>query len=299
MSPWSIGPSASSLSPGYLIRLIGYATDKLVALQISCGPQSRLVRARVVLEAFQRDPKRSRHDAVVLGEAVRTAIEFHLIARTVGGVKPPVHPLLRTALERALTGSLDPRKESNPIARNTQFELSVGAYLLAGGISFAIGEPDLIAHIGDEAVGVAAKRVTSRRKIIHRAKAAVAQIEKTGIRGIVALNLDAFVGEVSHGVAAEAAGESFTAALPEIELLHEILRGNPAVRGLILRGTKVSIAQHDSERAAKPPASVELTTYDTFHLYAEDPNDAIATDAILKDFESVQRERLGAVMRSA
>ena len=43
-----------------------------------------------------------------------------------------------------LSGADVPDTERNPLARNTQFELYVGAYLTMGGVRVGIGEPDWI-----------------------------------------------------------------------------------------------------------------------------------------------------------
>lgn len=263
MSGWLLGPSAGSVTTGHLVRLIDYAITKLSGLGIQCGPHTRIAKARAALIAFQRQPARS-HDGVVVAEAVRTAIEFHFIARTFGGTTLDGQPALRQILNQSLTGALDPRGETNPIARNSQFELAAGSFLSAGGFPIAIAEPDLIAIIGGEEIGVAAKRVTSRRKIISRVKAAVEQIEKTDRRGIVALNVDSFVSDALHGVDPEVAGASFASQLPELAKAHDLLTRNAAVRGLLVRGTKVSILQPQTQPADGAESLIDVTTFETF-----------------------------------
>jgi hypothetical protein len=298
VSNWSLGPSAGSVSTEHLIRLADYAIAKLIGIGIQCGPHARIVKARAALVAFQRQPTRT-HDAIVVSEAVRTAIEFHFIARTFGGTSLDGQAALRQALNQSLTGSLDPRVETNPIARNSQFELVAGSFLSAGGLPIAVAEPDLIAIIADEEIGVAAKRVTSRRKIINRVKAAVKQIERTERRGIVALNVDSFVSDVLHGVDADVAGASFAAHLPELALAHDLLTSNRLIRGLLVRGTKVSIRTSQSVAAMSAIDMLDVTTFEMFHLYAGDSNDTIVTDRLLERFQNTQRERLSAVFRAS
>ena len=76
--------------------------------------------------------------------------------------------------------------------RDTQFELFLAAMLRLPGLSVTRGEPDLRLIYGKEDVGVAVKRIRSLNvdQVQKRAREGAEQIEREGLRGWIALNLD-------------------------------------------------------------------------------------------------------------
>ena len=79
-------------------------------------------------------------------------------------------------------------------ARNTQFELYVAAMFRLPGCSVSGMDegPDLLLRYGQEDVGVETKRIRSNNvdQVQKQARTAARQIEKKGLRGWIALNLD-------------------------------------------------------------------------------------------------------------
>ena len=61
-----------------------------------------------------------------------------------------------------------------------------------GGLAVSRGEPDLQIGYGHESVGIAAKRLDSvtRAQVRRNIKSAAVQIERSGLRGWVAVNMD-------------------------------------------------------------------------------------------------------------
>jgi hypothetical protein len=113
--------------------------------------------------------------------------EFETIHSCLGRV-PEVTGWQRRA-ESALSGSILATNDTNPAARNTQFELIVAAFLRSSGISVTFEEPDLHAQDEEGTFAVAVKRLRSKAKIAFRLKEARNQILKSGRPGIVAIDL--------------------------------------------------------------------------------------------------------------
>jgi hypothetical protein len=89
----------------------------------------------------------------------------------------------------------------NPLPRNTQFELFVAAMLVLGSLEVKSGEPDLRLLYGRELIGVAVKRLVSlsEDQVDRNFRDAISQIERSGLRGVIAVNVDSrFTGAVSH-----------------------------------------------------------------------------------------------------
>jgi hypothetical protein len=128
-----------------------------------------------------------------LAHAQRVAIELIMIvyARYLRGPKPN-SPFTRRRFQEAFGGKLD-GSEKTTTARDYAFELFVAAYLTIAGRFVTDGEPDLrFLYALDERVGVAVKRVTSlaKKQLAERIGDAVRQIDASGRRGWIAVNLD-------------------------------------------------------------------------------------------------------------
>jgi hypothetical protein len=85
-----------------------------------------------------------------------------------------------------------PELDKDPEPRNTQFELLALALFVAGGAAVTIGEPDIRLVYGTENVGVAVKRLSSKRQLAQRLIDGVSQIDRAGGRGFITINLDVY-----------------------------------------------------------------------------------------------------------
>jgi hypothetical protein len=297
MPDWSLGPGKKSFGANELIGYADYAISNIRMLRVTCGSTSRLTLARGILEQFRDDPKRAR-ELPIVAEAARTIIQFYLIARTFRNTKTNEHPSLAQLLTRSQGGPVDARIETDASAsaRNFEFELSMGAYFASGGLGIAIAEPDLCIKFGEDIVGVAAKRVRGRGKFMRRVKDAAAQIAKSGLRGIVALNVDSFIGELPHADTADVAGANFFAQLPEYAEAQQFLVAQPTIRGLIIHGTRVIVLSEGVGIDENVLPRIEMATYQVISMFASDDEEREVTNKILDEFAMVQRQRVNAVM---
>ena len=121
---------------------------------------------------------------------------------------------------------------------NTQFELYVAAMLVHGGLEVTPGEPDLRLLYGYEKVGIAAKRLTSTDpdQASRHVKKAVQQIESTGLRGWIALNLDSRFAHVQLRDEKSRILDDFTAVFESVTHAIQEHSRNNQVLGIMLHG---------------------------------------------------------------
>jgi len=223
-----------------------------------------------------------------LAEATRTIFETYWIARALGGRNGRPDNDLTNRLARMLSGPdlPDDENENSSRPRNTQFELFVGAWLTSGGVPVTLGEPDLVAVIVGEEVGVAAKRIRSRSKILRRVVEAADQVEaRTGV-GLVVVNVDAFLDELPAIQDPEKLGQQFDRAVPEYQRALEALTKRPAIRGLMALGTRVGWAPD-----ADPPR-LDMGLFCKYRAFTASPAEATAVDAFWAEFDRTQAERM-------
>ena len=89
-----------------------------------------------------------------------------------------------------LKGSLDLLGRTQSKAKDTLWELELLGILVSHDIDAAPGEPDLSVRFFGAPVGFACKKIYSERNVSKVLSNAVAQIEREGRFGIIALNLD-------------------------------------------------------------------------------------------------------------
>jgi hypothetical protein len=121
----------------------------------------------------------------------RLAWELFLIVYAADLTRRIDTPFLRVKIAEIIRGA-DVGEGRDSRARDSQFELATAAQLRLGGVGVYGGEPDLLIDFGNERVGIAAKRVRSPRSdtLDQRVESAVSQIQRSGLRGFIALNID-------------------------------------------------------------------------------------------------------------
>ena len=102
-----------------------------------------------------------------------------------------------TVLRSLLNGSLDLLGREQSKAKDTLWELELLRILTGHKIDARLEEPDLIVRFPGEPVGFACKKLYSENNVEKVLSNAVAQIEREGEFGIIALNLDDLVPENS------------------------------------------------------------------------------------------------------
>jgi hypothetical protein len=144
-------------------------------------------------------------------------------------------PFTVQRLQTIMSGS-DLGDGSDPHPRNIQFELYVAAMLVLGGLDVRDGEPDLRMLYGPELIGVAAKRLTSltAEQAERNFSKAVEQIERSGLRGLVAVNADSRATGAPSTMTEEERIGHFERLFASIEPVFEAYReGHPRVLGYL------------------------------------------------------------------
>jgi len=103
----------------------------------------------------------------------------------------PHLPQWRKLLQAAVCGpDLAPASaRSDDSTRSFQFELFLASALIAAKYSVQPAEPDLVIHLENVPIGIAAKRLRSHANVAKNIRRAIRQIRNAGMKGIVALDL--------------------------------------------------------------------------------------------------------------
>lgn len=225
------------------LRAADWTIQRLSDLGAPPPKGCRLLRARafvISLSAKTIPTRRSAPQARLFAEAHRTLLEFWAAARSINPRLRPLPKSLRRKLSLAYGGKDDPADDDDRsvVARNTQFELWLAAWLVAGRRPLRMREPDLEAAYGFQWRGIAAKRVRSRRRIAKRVFDAAAQVKQASGTGFIALSLDNY--STTAGIRARSSlriGERFFEAYPEIDTAADQLkRRAPWIRALVCFG---------------------------------------------------------------
>ena len=153
---------------------------------------NRITRAAQILEVATRTPweEMSAEYRLDLTQAARTVLEQYLIVRAIHDQNKALKDRLRWLLK----GSVRPRRKDQTQPYDVQFELFAGAALTHAGIEgVRLDEPDWRVAAGDREVGIAAKRVSSRKNYTKLVRKALSQIRGQGCPGVVVLNFDALI----------------------------------------------------------------------------------------------------------
>jgi hypothetical protein len=101
--------------------------------------------------------------------------------RYLNGFVKKTQSVLGPKLDRALSGTIDPAKEThkNSDGRNTMFELSLAAEWRRSGLNVEIGEPDIKLTVGNQVFLVECKRPFTWPGIVSCLRHAQAAITRT------------------------------------------------------------------------------------------------------------------------
>jgi hypothetical protein len=209
-----------------------------------------------------------------IGEGARLITELHQ-ATHARPERPPddVVEKFRIAVEGADLAE----EESSHLARDTQFELYVWGLFNAGNVPCRFGEPDLVCGIGQEEIGIAAKRIWSTEQAKKRLSSAAEQIERSGRRGLVAVNAQEYLSAAATLGELDEKGTAFNADIVRLHGHLPYLARKPHVLGLIVCGTTYSWPT-----LADGGREVKFTLYTQLMLF---PNDD-AEETFLRRFFS-------------
>jgi len=224
------------LGPTGLLAAAEWTLQRLRDLGVNLPSGNRLQVARALIDRVNRNQitLRPEDDPLLedVTEAQWTIIEQYVVLRSAPRTASSLRPEHRAKLETMLSGAPTAEADANPLGRNTQFELYVGATLAMGGASVTIEEPDLVMVFVGRQVGIAAKRVRSALQLSRRVDDAVDQIRRTGRPGFVAVSVEALV--KNTGAPSEVV--RLDARLGALAAIDEKLRHIPEVFGSIVFG---------------------------------------------------------------
>jgi hypothetical protein len=177
-----------------VVRAAKETIARLESVGIAVSKSSRLPTSQRLIERSHDrrapDPE-NRLQADAIADALLTIMDFFLIAHTVAPNHAPDDQVSKIRV--ALSGAPKETDHSSTLARDIQFELVLGAWIAKSGGRVHLAEPDLRMFLVDDYIGIAAKRVSSGRKIEKRMRAAINQIKSSRRCGVIALNLDRVV----------------------------------------------------------------------------------------------------------
>jgi len=177
-------------------------------------------------------------DLQSLAEAQHTIQDFYIISRPAGDTNRKTDDVTRRKIGKALEGPDCESETLNQEPWSTQFELSLAAHLVMGGISLRLDEPDIVIQDGDLTIGIAAKRLVSQAKYQRRVSDAEKQIRRSGLPGVIAIGIDAYVNQFDLvNVGHDAQIQRFRLQVPD--LLSKTKITEPLVAGLIYVGRTV------------------------------------------------------------
>lgn len=175
-------------------------------------------------------------------DAFRSLLEARMFIHIVQHLEHKLRPEHWRAI---IGGNLRPENDNQHTPhRDYLLELYVGSAAEAAGMSVELAEPDIIAHIGGRHIGIAAKRIKSRKQIFPNAKKGAAQIMGSATdRGIVFLDVSELLNQHTaalrylRNVGVKIEGTVHGHLLKFVSEASEIQRllDEPHVEGIILR----------------------------------------------------------------
>lgn len=224
-------------------------TNAISAVQerIAVSPSSRVARLVKAIRRLSSKDGREVLEAIVAG--VKPSSWFHPYrdaflalgeARMFIEVVEQLLPHLADyELKELVTGHEDPALDRPDVhGRNKQFEWFVAAIFRRAGVPVALAEPDVLIQIMPGVIrSVAAKRISSRKRVHENIRGASSQIARAGYPGYIFLDISRYIDPdlayVEHwrtaGHAVEIRMDAF-ARRPEV-----VNRRNALVSGVLLR----------------------------------------------------------------
>jgi hypothetical protein len=230
---------------------------------------NRLERAAQRLEAaHERLLGEESEDGELIGDAARTALDFYLVSNC--DDEPP-DDLLIGKVREAAEGGDRPSRPGDRHARDIQFELTIWGMLRVGGTGARLAEPDVRFRLGSEELGVAAKRIWSLEQAKQRLSNGAAQIAESGLRGLIATNVQRYL---EPSTALGELGEKGAAFGSDVSRLHghlPYLMGKRHVVGLWLSGSAVAPGEGGG---AVGPRRRDVSQFNQILCFADDADRA-------------------------
>jgi hypothetical protein len=257
------------------------------------------VRALKLLQRVNASPELLRQgDPALLyqiGATHRTAWETFLIMYASSLVRRFETPFTTQKLASLLAGDdIVSGRDTEPW--NIQFELYVAAWLILGGAEVTPGEPDLRLLYGREQVGVAAKRVTSLqpKQLKERVKSAVDQIQRSCLRGFMALNLDSRFADLDPANRDSDLIPEFDRRFDELNRYANYFAPEPQVLGVMSFGYAWSWLKNG--QPDRPPRMHQSAPF-RWLAFSDTPEDRQLFEDFMRGWEGRMRNRLERLYR--
>ena len=190
------------MSDREIMRALQAAESRLSAVGIDVSRSSRLGQYKASLEA--RLSSASWKSSRSVFELV--SLSVHQLNRLVTAInvvgREPAVPGWRGKAELALTGQALPDSlNQKSLARDTEFELRLAAWLKSAGLVPRFEEPDIVVTDVDGIWSVSAKRPGSLRRLGKAVRKAAKQIDMAGHDGVLALDISKLIkaeGQLSY-----------------------------------------------------------------------------------------------------
>lgn len=260
---------------------------------------SRPVQALQLLQKVNDSPEllRSRDPMLLeqLAATHRTAWQTFLIMYAASLVRHFRTPFTPQKLAYLLAGD-DMTKGRDTEPWDIQFELFIAAWLILGGCEVTPGEPDLRLLYGREQVGIAAKRVSSLKpkQLKERVKSAVGQIQASGLRGFIALNLDSRFGDLDPEQAHSRLFAEFDRRFDQLNQHARYFAHEERVVGVMSFGYAASWS-----RAEDPETIPQLYRSEPFRWFAfgDTPNERAQFEEFVRGWQGRMANRLERLAR--
>lgn len=166
--------------------------ETLVRCGVSPTTNSRIAKYRRIIEEFTKKAAArqlsANFDWVLLHQALCEISQFGTIIKTL--MQPPISQEWSFRLAQLVSGQVLPQSEMEQSrARDAQFELNIAAHCRAAGYAIESKEPDVLVRDSTGDFGIAAKRPKSAKTLERHIRKASKQIQKSGVDGIVAVDL--------------------------------------------------------------------------------------------------------------
>ena len=161
---------------------------------LSIHPSSRLSSHESQLRTLSNPgTKLDAKDFLYVSNCIRDIEELGVILDVFVRPIETIEKIVIEKLKIILGGQPLPATETNALARNTQYELFLAAFLAKKGFSVSLQEPDVLVRVDKSEAGIAAKRLISPKKVKERIKSGNQQISRSNLPGLIGLSIEQVV----------------------------------------------------------------------------------------------------------
>jgi hypothetical protein len=165
-------------------------SETFKSLDVRLHPQSRLCQMVDVLKDGSKinQDQDDRNRFSTAREGIRDILILDFVIERLSTTIDPA--ALRKKLRLSVKDHVQPQDDrTESPGRDVQTELYVAAVASKGKLNPKFEEPDLLCELAEQPLGVAVKRVKNKKRFEEHFRKAVSQIAKSGVRGIVIMDM--------------------------------------------------------------------------------------------------------------